>query len=301
MGRVSNMGYRTPEALEMAVKAAAKASPLDTNRAVSGFYFHRLLCRIFSQPDSPFILKGGQGMLARTVSARATRDIDLLAEQTDLESSLAELKSLAAIDLKDFITFEFAHAEPIKTEDEYRSGLSVSFVPLLGRKKMQDISIDLVVDPIACGEPEVVRPADRIEIDGLLVFDYRVYPSASSVADKLCAIIETHNGRPSSRIKDLVDVLVYSTAIDFDGNELRERILAETKARGILPPDRFSVPLQWHISHKARFSKLIRETELPSRFSDLGKAQEFAARFFDPVLSKEACGKRWDHVNSIWT
>lgn len=45
------MRYRTPAALEMAVKAAAKASPLDTNLAISGFYFHRLLCRVFSEKD----------------------------------------------------------------------------------------------------------------------------------------------------------------------------------------------------------------------------------------------------------
>ena len=47
----------------MAVKEAAKKSPLDTNRAIAGFYFHRLLCRVFSDPDSPFVLKGGQACL----------------------------------------------------------------------------------------------------------------------------------------------------------------------------------------------------------------------------------------------
>ena len=51
------MRYRTPAALEMAVKAAAKASPLDTNLAISGFYFHRLLCRVFSEKDRKFVLK----------------------------------------------------------------------------------------------------------------------------------------------------------------------------------------------------------------------------------------------------
>lgn len=61
------MRYKTPAALEMAVKEAAKNSPLDTNRAIAGFYFHRLLCRVFSDPDSPFVLKGGQSVLARTV------------------------------------------------------------------------------------------------------------------------------------------------------------------------------------------------------------------------------------------
>ena len=62
--------YRTPAALEMAVKEAAKKSPLDTNRAIAGFYFHRLLCRVFSDPDSPFVLKGSQSVLAQTVGTR---------------------------------------------------------------------------------------------------------------------------------------------------------------------------------------------------------------------------------------
>lgn len=81
------MRYKTPAALEMAVKEAAKKSPLDTNRAIAGFYFHRLLCRVFSDPDSPFVLKGGQSVLARTVDARATRDIDLLARETSVEAA----------------------------------------------------------------------------------------------------------------------------------------------------------------------------------------------------------------------
>ena len=54
------MRYKTPAAHGMAVKEAAKKSPLDANRAIAGFYLHRLLCRVFSDPDSPFVLKGGQ-------------------------------------------------------------------------------------------------------------------------------------------------------------------------------------------------------------------------------------------------
>ena len=48
------MRYKTPAAHGMAVKEAAKKSPLDANRAIAGFYLHRLLCRVFSDPDSPF-------------------------------------------------------------------------------------------------------------------------------------------------------------------------------------------------------------------------------------------------------
>ncbi len=88
------MGYKTPIDLDKAIKSNAKSSSMDTNRAYVGFFFHRLLCRVFSVSDSHFLLKGGQSVLARTPDARATRDIDLLSEDGDLEQAIDELKAL---------------------------------------------------------------------------------------------------------------------------------------------------------------------------------------------------------------
>lgn len=140
----------------MAVKEAAKKSPLDTNRAIAGFYFHRLLCRVFSDPDSPFVLKGGQSVLARTVDARATRDIDLLAREASVEAAVADLRRLAGIGLDDFISFSFDKAEPIKADDEYRSGMKVWFTPSFGGKSLQAVSVDLVVDEVDDVAPDMV-------------------------------------------------------------------------------------------------------------------------------------------------
>ena len=289
------MVCKTPAALEMAIKAAAKASPLETGRAVSGFYFHRLLCRVFSKPDSPFMLKGGQSMLARTMDARATRDIDLLSEEADLDAALAELRALAEADLGDFVVFEFVGAVPIKVEDEYRSGLKVAFVPLLGGKRLQEVSIDLVADRVACGEPEIVTPADRIDVAGVPMFDYRVYPLANSLADKLCAMVETHDGKPSSRIKDLVDVAIYATTVDIDGGELCRRVRSEAGARGIVLPDRFSVPDEWKQLYEGAFKKLVSRTGLSSELSDIAAAEALAASLFDPVLARKTGDLHWDH------
>ena len=150
------MRYKTPAALETAVKEAAKKSPLDTNRAIAGFYFHRLLCRVFGDPDSPFVLKGGQSVLARTVDARATRDIDLLARETSVEAAVADLRRLAGIGIDDFISFSFDKAEPIKADGEHRSGMKVWFTPSLGGKSLQAVSVDLVVDEVDDVAPDMV-------------------------------------------------------------------------------------------------------------------------------------------------
>ncbi|MEG1907802.1 MAG: nucleotidyl transferase AbiEii/AbiGii toxin family protein [Gordonibacter sp.] len=294
------MTYRTPAALEMVVKAVAKASPLDTGRAVSGFYFHRFLCRVFSRPDSPFMLKGGLSILARTMDARATRDIDLLSNEADVDAALDELRTLAKTDLGDLVTFEFVRAEPIKVEDEYRSGLNVAFVPLLGGKRMQEISIDLVVDRVACGTPEVVEPADRIEVAGIPTFNYRIYPLASSLADKLCAMVETHSERYSSRVKDLVDVAIYATTVDVDGGELCKQVRIEASARGIALPDKFAAPDEWRRLYDSTFRKLVRQTGLSPKYSEMAVAEALAAALFDPVLAHEVDGRHWNHGCLRW-
>lgn len=292
--------YRTPEALEMAVTAAARTSDMDTGRAAADFYLHRLLCRVFSRPDSPFLLKGGQSMLARTPNARVTRDIDLLAEADDLEVALTELKGLASIDLDDFMTFEFARAEPIKAEDEYRSGLKVTFVPTLGGRKRQRVSVDLVIDQIPCAEPDVITPANRIEVEGVPTFDYRVYPVVNSLADKACAMLETHGGRPSSRVKDLVDVLVYETTTDIDGNELTRWLRLEAGARKLVLPMCLTVPDVWYTHYASSYRKMVGQTGLRPEYAKLDNGVEMASRLLDSALDGSAIGMRWDHRGLSW-
>lgn len=295
------MRYKSAAALEMAVKAAATASPLDTNRAISSFYFHRLLCRIFAGGNEEFVLKGGQSMLARTIDARATRDIDLLAKQRDLDAALKRLKELAEADMGDFITFEFAGARPIKAEDEYRSGLAVRFIPIIGSKSKQPISIDLVVDEVPLEMADFVVPSDRIEIDGLETCGYLVYPVESALADKFCALVERHDGRASSRVKDLVDIVVYATMCSVDGSRLQKCIQREASARKISLTGPFAVPESWGASHERQFEKLCSETGLPASLKTIVAASDLAGRLLDPAISCEAEGMSWSPAALGWT
>lgn len=294
------MKYRTPNALEMAVKAAAKDSPLDTGRAISSFYFHRLLCRIFSDSDRKFVLKGGQSMLARTVDARATRDIDLLSKEQSLADALEALKAAASIDLGDHMRFTFEGASEIKTEDEYRSGLSVVFMPWLGPKRMQPISIDLVIDEIPLDEAELVTPADRIPVEGVEAFDYLVYPVENALADKLCAMLERHGGRPSSRVKDLVDILVYAVTCPVDGSKLAANIKKEAGARKICLPGHFVLPEGWEGAYDKQFVKLHGQTGLPDSCASIADASTLAGKLFDSVLSEDAEELSWDPGMLRW-
>lgn len=292
--------YKSPVALEMAVKEAAKASPQDTGRAIAGFYFHRLLCRVFANGNSSFVLKGGQSVLARTLGARTTRDIDLLSRRSNLEDALAELRALVQQDLGDFISYEFIGAEPIKTEDEYRSGLSVSFVPMVGPKRMQTISIDLVVDEVPLEGVELIEPVDRLDIKGLETCDYLVYPVEAALADKLCALVERHSGRASSRVKDLVDIIVYALSCDVDGNVLQLRVAREFDVRRLSPVDSFALPEGWGAPQARQYAKLCGQTGLPESLRGMEAASKLAAELFGPVLAGTAAGLFWNHANRVW-
>ena len=155
-------------------------------------------------------------------------------------------------------------------------------------------AIDLVFDRIAYGKSEVVEPAD------IPTFGYRIYPATSSLADKLCAMVEMHDGRPSSRVKDLVDVAVYAVTTDFDGGELCRRARIEATVRGIKLPEKYAAPMEWKRLYRSIFRKLVRQTGLPPEYAEIETAEALAASLLDPILSQEADGRRWYHENLSW-
>ena len=73
--------YRTPEALRRALEdrliATSRRGGGDLPRMRRQVAFDRLLCRLFANPNAPWLLKGGYAMELRIKSARTTRDIDL--------------------------------------------------------------------------------------------------------------------------------------------------------------------------------------------------------------------------------
>ncbi len=284
----------------MAVKEAARRSPMDTSRAIAGFYFHRLLCRVFSDPDSPFVLKGGLGVLARMKNARYTRDIDLTTNSLGIEAAVDELKTLALKDLDDFVSFAYIDCNPIKAEDEYREGRTVAFDVFLGAKKVQMVSVDLVTDEIDCGEPDRVSPVDRVELAGIETCDYLVYPVERAVADKVCGIVERHGDRPSSRVKDLVDIVVYARNVAFEFDSLSAVLKTEISARRLTLRRAFGVPPEWGDVQARQYKKLAEQAKIPERFHDIRNAEALAKELIEPCLSGRMGLNVWSTEALAW-
>lgn len=181
--------YKTPSALERAMKDAARNSRLNTSAAIDGFYRQRLLARLF-EGSSPFILKGGQAMLARDGRSRTSRDIDVTTSSLLIEPALDELMSRAGRDMGDYLAFRPIARHPIRTEDEYREGYTLTFEVFIGPKKVQNIALDLVADEVDKIGYDVLWPDDLLEVKGLEYFAYKVYSASKAVADKLCVLAQ---------------------------------------------------------------------------------------------------------------
>lgn len=292
--------YASPKALEMAVKEAAKASPLNTSEAISNFYYHRLLYRVFSNGNSPFVLKGGLSVLARTLDARTTRDIDLVTDQLDIDKAVKELIELVSYDAGDFITFEFISDRAIKQEDDYRAGRSVLFDAYLGAKRIMPVSVDLVSDEIPLEYIDMLDPIDRMQVGDLDSCDYPAYPAERAIADKVCAIIERHGGRPSSRVKDFVDIIIYAMSVDFSYNALVRALSREAASRHLALGDEFLLPAEWGAMHERQYRSLFVNNRLFEAAPSFEEGLAIAKRFLDPAIRGMDKWEFWSHAELRW-
>jgi hypothetical protein len=194
---------------------------LNVKQLVDEAWRDRLLARVFSGASKAnWLLKGGSSMLARVPNSRETRDIDLLNCKEDIETAKSELIELSHVDLDDGFLFVFQSQTEIGTGEmqPYLTGMNLKFDVYIGGQLKGKISIDLVTGHTLTGMPVIVLPVNCLNISGIKYVPYRLYPIEDQIADKICAMHETHNGFRSSRVKDLVDLLILALHCDIDGS-----------------------------------------------------------------------------------
>lgn len=257
----------------------------------------RFLCRVFADPAERFILKGGSGLLARIPDARATRDIDFASTSRESsESALAVLEGLVDKSMGDFLTFKLTKCEESLDENGYSRLLKLRYATFLGQEEKDPILIDLSLDCATTLPPERIEPASRIAVEGIETRSYLAYPLPDQLADKLCAIMELQlGGWPSSRMKDLVDVVFCATNERFKLQELSCAVRVECARRKMAIPERFAAPETW----KRGFGAFARKNGLVehARFE---AACKLASDFFNPALANSADSLAWDPESLAW-
>jgi Nucleotidyl transferase AbiEii toxin, Type IV TA system len=237
--------YATPAAFHAAVEARLRAAARDQNRPINQlrrrFFTQRFLARIYSGPDTGWILLGGTALLARTPTGRHSKDIDFVRSADPVESA-GELAALTAAHPLDPYRFTI---NPAGADGDH-ARLSVTVA--LGATTVERFSVD-ITRRILATMPEAIRAQPVIEIDGIDELPtFLAISLPQQVADKLCAMYELHGPtqQPSSRYRDLVDLMIISRTHSIDAAATAAALADEQHTRSLMVPTKLPAPgPQW--------------------------------------------------------
>lgn len=226
-------------------------------------------------------------MLARVPRTRATKDVDLASSAADLDGAENALRQCVDVEMGDHLTFRLSARRPTGLGDNQpgvatRRLVFTYFDAETGRR-IGDVPVDLVVGPAPVGRPEVVEPANRLVLGRPVeTRPYRLYPVVDQVADKVCATMATNypGGKSSSRVKDLVDLVVIARTQQMDLKELRLAIDTKRVLSRLEPFERFRIPADW----APEYMRLAKSTASVEGMTDTGEAEAFVAQLVDPAL-----------------
>lgn len=292
------MSYATGAAFRSALEArlrdAAKAGGAPVGRARKIVASTRLLARLrAAQPDG-WVLKGGFALEMRIGErARATRDVDLDFAMS-LDAASETLIDAAATDLRDFFDFEI---ERVGAADVgVGGGIRFRAQAYVGGRLFETLLVDVGVGDA------VPLPGDQLEAPDLLGFAQISPPKVPAaplerhLAEKLHALTRRYGvDQPSSRPKDLIDIVLISELAQFDAVRLRHEIgdLFERRATHAVPDALPAPPKDWD----RPYAKLAGEVGLEP---DPGDGHERATALVEPVLRNDELAGLWDPESRRW-
>lgn len=289
--------FRT--ALEQRLRAEGLASGIPLSRLRKEAAFNRLLARLCRAAPDVWALKGGLALIARLgAGIRGTNDADAnwRAGRPELESALSLVEEL---DLNDWFDFTVGDGRPLQGEGA-GGAVRYSVTVAVGGRVFEQLSLDI----------NVVDPADTRPIDLVVVqrnpFEFVGEPSleipmvtpGQQLAEKLHAYTRLYEDEPSSRAKDLFDMLVIADQVELPGGATLTASVQDTfKVRATdWPPRLVEPPPSWD----RPWNGFI--TEYPLPWSTLAAAYTALTEFWSPVLigSAATSDATWRRDRWLW-
>lgn len=246
------MGDPRVESLTQRLRNEAATLGVPVLRARQQHVFACLLARLANDPA--WTLKGGFALELRLgLRARATKDLDLVLAAPSIDSAEtlqdALQDALEVPDLDDGFVFGVRRPRPHRAEDAMPRTWRVVVESRVHGSRFQEIPLDVVIE----AEP---RAVDAVAIRDQLsdsVTTVRTLPVAQHAAEKLHAISRLYAfDRPSSRVKDLVDLLLLDEAGELRAADVRAALRDTFQERDATspppalpdPPRAWTVPFQ---------------------------------------------------------
>lgn len=198
-------------ALEERLKNLAIAEGVDLQRLHRQVAFDRLLCRLFANPDCPWLLKGGYAMELRLKAARTTRDIDLALKQLRVpvvgwqgnESAVLEvLREAGQLEAEDFFTFVFGSATQDLDAAPYGGARFPVDARLAGRSFVK-FHLDVSTGDVLSAPYDALTSRDWLGFAGVASAVFPAVSPEEQFAEKLHAYTLPRAGRENMGTRDV--------------------------------------------------------------------------------------------------
>lgn len=280
-------------ALEVRLKAR-QSEGVGISRLRKRVVFERLLARPHAVAPTGWCLKGGFALELRLGNrARTTKDIDIdwaLDEQDATELLL----DAVAHELDD--RFAFAALRAAGEDDLAGGGQRWTLGAELAGREFERVAID-----VSFAKPPVIEP-ETLVFSHLLEFadiDPVVVPALAveqHLAEKLHAYTRTYaTGQLSSRVKDLVDIVVIARTTIVDADRLGSAVhsIFQRRATHPIPEQVDAPPPDWTRPWRTLVAHLPAD-------ADLAAGHRIAEALWNPVLTRTAHAMIWEPASARW-
>ena len=275
------MKYATDQAFRTALEARIKHGQSDSagvSRLRKRIVFERLLARLVAHAPGEWVLKGGFALELRLGNvARSTKDADF-EWRLDEEDAIEQLIDAAAADLGDRFTFALERAD--EETDLPGGGQRWRVAATLAGRIFERTVIDVAFAAAPVQAPEQIRTSGLLEFAGIDGVEVPTLGIEQHLAEKLHAYTRTYaGGRPSTRVKDLVDVVVIANTSGIDAARLAEAItvIFARRAEHAVPSAVPAPPAEWATPWR-RLARDVPATD------DIAEGYRTAVELFGPIL-----------------
>lgn len=270
------------------------------------YVFTLFLSRIFDvEPQPPWVLLGGNALMIRTGGGRFTTDIDLAREGDWAEPQQLRDELQAMVDVRpdrDPFTFTIEAVVPHSEPDPLGYGGATAKAKVnasLGSSLFEGFSIDLTL------RRHVDSPVDHVAlrpvIDHPTLENLPTVPTTpleNHLADKVCALYEKHANGPSTRYRDLADIVRILEAGPIDAARLRLVLDREEQRRKMVLPVSMRAPSgAWTKEFPVQAKEFA---EYPSALYSLVASLDATRPCLDPILAGTRNSGIWDPQLQEW-
>lgn len=232
---------RHPAALRASLDARLQLQAAERGQDINRLRRHLTFQRMLRRLNDSWVVKGGYLLEARLgTRARATRDLGraLVVTTGDLAEAMASALQHDVDDDGFVFRVSRGRAHQGAADRLGGAGARLSVTALLAGREFARVRVDVVARPgeISGGTEQLTLPT-VVAAEGWIPVTVTAVDLAQHVAEKLHALSTVNaHPRPSTRVKDLLDVVLVLDAGLVDAHRLRARVAHVFELRDGVPP-----------------------------------------------------------------